>query len=262
MSHDLSGRIALVTGAGRARGIGTAVARLLAECGADIFFTYWHAFDRSQPWGAEEDHPWNLLSALRARDIRAEAAEIDLTPAEAAVSLLDLVEARIGLPDIVVNNAAYSTQTDYEHLDAPALDAHYAVNLRAPALLSAAFARRYSRQHGRIINLVTGSALGPMPGELAYSATKGALERFTCDLAAAVAAKRITVNAVDPGPTDTGWMGDDLKRAIRDASPMGRLGQPEDAAHLIAFLASDEAAWITGQVIHSEGGFRREVRSP
>ncbi len=257
MSLDLTGRTALVTGAGRARGIGTATARLLGERGADIFFTYWHAFDRSQPWGAEDVHPSKFLSELRTRGIRAEAGEIDLSPPDSAVSLLDLVEEQMGLPDIIVNNAAYSTQTDYEHLDAAALDAHYAVNLRAPVLLSVAFAHRYTGEHGRIINLVTGSALGPMRGELAYSATKGALETFTRDLAAGVAAKRITVNAVNPGPTDTGWMGDELKSAIRDVSPMGRLGQPEDAARLIAFLASDEAEWITGQVIHSEGGFQR-----
>ena len=96
-----------------------------------------------------------------------------------------------------------------------------------------------------------------MPEELAYGASKGAVEAFTRSLAAAVAARGITVNAVNPGPTDSGWMDEELRRALLPRFPRGRIGQPEDAARLIAFLASDDAAWITGQVIHSEGGFVR-----
>src|SRR5215204_4589980 len=110
---------------------------------------------------------------------------------------------------------------------------------------------------GRIVNFSSGQSLGPMPGELAYVATKGAIEAFTRTLAAEVGNKGITVNAVNPGPTDTGWMTEELKREIAPRFPSGRIGQPEDAAKLVAFLAGDEAAWITGQVIHSEGGFLR-----
>jgi 3-oxoacyl-[acyl-carrier protein] reductase len=96
-----------------------------------------------------------------------------------------------------------------------------------------------------------------MPNELAYGATKGAVEAFTRSLAAAVMARGITVNAINPGPTDSGWLTDAQRRAILPRFPTGRIGQPEDAARLVAFLASDAAAWITGQVIHSEGGFQR-----
>jgi 3-oxoacyl-[acyl-carrier protein] reductase len=96
-----------------------------------------------------------------------------------------------------------------------------------------------------------------MPEELAYAATKGAIEAFTVTLAAEVGHKGITVNAVDPGPTDTGWMTEELKRELAAKFPSGRVGEPEDAARLVAFLASDEARWITGQIIHSEGGFLR-----
>ena len=107
------------------------------------------------------------------------------------------------------------------------------------------------------MNLISGQFLGPMPGELAYTASKGALQAFTVQLAAEVAELGITVNAVGPGPNDTGWMDDALREALLPRFPMGRIGRPEDAAALVAFLCSEEAGWITGQVVHSEGGFLR-----
>src|SRR5690606_30745622 len=110
---------------------------------------------------------------------------------------------------------------------------------------------------GRIVNFTSGQSLGPMPGELAYAATKGAIEAVTRTLAAEVAPLGITVNAVNPGPTDTGWMDDALRGYVLERSSMGRIGLPEDAARLVRFLVSDEAGWITGQVIHSEGGYIR-----
>jgi NAD(P)-dependent dehydrogenase (short-subunit alcohol dehydrogenase family) len=94
--------------------------------------------------------------------------------------------------------------------------------------------------------------------ELAYGMTKGAIEAFTRSLAAGVGHRGITVNAVNPGPTDTGWMTEELRRELLPKFPPGRIGYPEDAARLVAFLAGDEAAWITGQTIHSEGGFVRK----
>ncbi len=127
------------------------------------------------------------------------------------------------------------------------------------ALLSVEFARRYGNGSGkRIVNLSSGQARGPMVDELAYVATKGAIEAFTLSLSAEVATLGITVNAVNPGPTDTGWMTEWLKAELVRKTGLGRLGQPEDAARLIAFLCSDAAGWITGQVIHSEGGFLRQ----
>jgi 3-oxoacyl-[acyl-carrier protein] reductase len=122
------------------------------------------------------------------------------------------------------------------------------------ALLSVEFARRWpQRTDGRIINFSSGQSLGPMPGELAYVASKGAVEAFTRTLAVEVAARGITVNAVDPGATDTGWMNDTLKADIQRSMRMGRIGQSEDAARLVVFLASVASAWITGQIIHSRG---------
>jgi 3-oxoacyl-[acyl-carrier protein] reductase len=177
---------------------------------------------------------------------------------ESPERLLDAVTELLGPPSILVNNAAHSTRGGYKVLDAATLDAHYAVNLRATALLSVVFAQRFDGETGgRIVNLTSGQSLGPIPGELAYAATKGAIKAFTRTLAAEVGHKGMTVNAVNPGPTDTGWMTEELRQELSAKFPAGKVGEPEDAARLVAFLASDEATWITGQVIHSEGGFYR-----
>ena len=249
MAGNLRGRAAVVTGAGRSRGIGTAICRALAARGADVFFTH---------WGTGEDGPEALLGDLRGAGVRAERLELDLSLTYSPERLLDAVTGRLGPPTILVNNAAFSERDGYERLDASSLDAHYAVNLRATALLSVLFARRFGGEHGRIVNLTSGQSLGPMPGELSYAATKGAIEAFTRTLAAEVGHKGITVNAVNPGPTNTGWMTTELRGELAAKFPAGRVGEPEDAARLVAFLAGEEAGWISGQVIHSEGGFLRQ----
>jgi 3-oxoacyl-[acyl-carrier protein] reductase len=248
--------LALVTGAGRRRGIGAAICRALAATGYDIFFTHWQSYDQIMPWGADADGPAALEEELRATGIRCASMDVDLSLPESPMRVLDAAQAS-GALTVLVNNAAYSTQTNVDTLDAASLDAHYAVNVRAAALLSVEFARRFHGENGRIINLTSGQSLGPMPDELAYAMSKGAIETFTRSLAPAIMARGITINAVNPGPTDTGWMNDEVKMALLPRFPGGRLGQPDDVARLITFLASRAADWITGQVIHSEGGFVR-----
>ncbi len=210
------------------------------------------------PWGADNNGPEALRQELSALGVRCVQIEADLSLADTPAKIMDRAESELGPVSILVNNAAYSTLNDYKTLDAATLDAHYAVNMRGAMLLSAEFLRRFkANMSGRIINMTSGQSLGPMPGELAYAATKGAIEVFTLSLAAAVAGRGIAVNAVNPGPTDTGWMDEATRNDVLSRSPQGRIGRPEDAARLVAFLASDEAGWITGQIIHSEGGFRR-----
>lgn len=258
MEDGLRGKVAIVTGVGRRQGIGAAICRALAANGADVALSYWRAYDREMPWESDEDEPDALLEELRVAGVRAEGVEMDLSLPESPARLLDAATERLRAPSILVNNAAHSTNDGFESLDAETLDAHYAVNVRATALLCAGFARRYpGGAGGRIVNLTSGQSLGPMAGELAYAASKGAIEAFTRTLAAEVGHKGITVNAVNPGPTDTGWMTDELKRELGAKSPFGRVGEPEDAARLVAFLVSEEGAWISGQVLNSEGGFIR-----
>ena len=136
--------------------------------------------------------------------------------------------------------------------DAAQLDRHLAVNVRATALLMAELARRLPGDRGRIVNFTSGL---PLRGELAYAASKGAIAWLTVSAAVELGPRGITANAIDPGPTDTGWMDDELKEAIAAATPLGRVGRPQDAAELVAFLCSERAGWITGRVLRSDGGF-------
>ncbi|WP_419956555.1 SDR family oxidoreductase [Neobacillus niacini] len=249
--YKLNGNVALITGVSHESGIGAAICHKLASNGADIFFSHWCS---DSNWVKEFE------GRIREYGVRCCSLEIDLADSGAPINILEAVTAELGLPAILVNNAAHSLRDGYMNLDAKTLDDHYAVNMRATFLLSVEFARRFRQSPmsaGRIINLTSGQALGPMPGELAYAATKGAISAFTLSLSVELAPLGITVNAVNPGPTDTGWMDEEIRPWMLQKFPLGRIGMPEDAARLVAFLASGEAEWITGQVLNSEGGFLR-----
>ena len=162
------------------------------------------------------------------------------------------------MPWGVEENEPDKLQQTIQNIEAEELDKHYQINLRATLLLSSYFARSFEKESGgRIINLSSGQFKGPMENEIAYAATKGAVDALTISLAAELAPKGITVNAVNPGPTDTGWMAQKLKGELLKKFPQGRIGKPEDTARLVSFLASKEAEWITGEIINSEGGFKR-----
>ena len=253
---DLKGKFALITGASRGSGIGAATCRALAMQGANIMFTTWQAYDREQPHGVDENGPMALEQALLNSGVKVRRLEIDLAHRDSAAQVLDAAQEWLGLPDVLVNNAAHSTRDGFELLDAAKLDAHYAVNMRATFLLAAEFARRakaLGRLSGHIISMSSGQDWGPMPGELAYVATKGAIEAFTLSLASELAPLGITVNAVDPGATDTGWITEQMRREWSVPLGVAKFNQPDDAARVIVFLASDASRHLTGQVIHARG---------
>lgn len=254
---DLSGKRALVTGASRRIGIGAAICRALAHAGADIAFTHWTRYDTGM-YGSSAAEPAELVAELRAMGVQAEAIEFDLSASDAGTRLFDEVASRLGAIDILVNNAAFSTHDNWETLSADSVDSHLLVNARATALLSVEFARRFDKgSGGRIVNFSSGQHLGPMPDELSYAMSKGAIIAFSQSITPDLAKRGITINVVNPGPTDTGWMTPEIVAAVIDNTPSRRAGTPEDVARLISWLVSDEAAWITGQVINSEGGFIR-----
>ncbi len=253
---SLSGKIALVTGASRKVGIGAAICRLLAQSGASVFFTYYTPYDQQRPWGIHPEEPAELLAELRNLGARVEAAEIDLSGTGAAENLFEQAETALGPVDILINNATHDVETDIYGLTGEIMDQHYAVNVRGTALLCAEFARRHDgRTGGRILNLVSGELLSPMKENLPYAITKGAVDALTITLSGSLAPKHITVNAIDPGPTNTGWMNAEYLVWHQQNAPLGRVGLPEDAARLILFLASPLGDWVTGQIIHSRGGF-------
>jgi 3-oxoacyl-[acyl-carrier protein] reductase len=257
MGTRLKGRVALVTGASRECGIGTAICRALAAEGADILFTHWGQYDGAQSYG--EDTGWanRLHSELVQSGVRAAHLEADLADPLAVDAILDFAVKQLGTPSILINNATYWAPSNYRTFDAELIDRHHAVNVRGAGLLSVKFAQRFENTHagrvpGRIIFLVS---KGNDAENLAYLATKGAQISLMEPLAVGLAPLGITVNAVDPGATDSGWMDAATKSYLLPMFPMGRIGQPGDAAQLIVFLAGDEAGWITGQRIISEGGF-------
>lgn len=138
-------------------------------------------------------------------------------------------------------------------LTAEQIDAHLHVNVRASLLLVQAFAKQFDGESGAVVLLTSGAHLGPMTSEVAYAVSKGALAVIVPTLADELADRGIRVNAVNPGPTATGW----TEGIEPTRMPSGRWGEPDDAARLVAWLCSDDGRWVTGQVLNSEGGFRR-----
>lgn len=187
--------------------------------------------------------------------------EADLGDPESPARILQRAIATFGSVDAVVVNHAHGSNQFLETVTAGELDRAWAVNGRATALLAQAFAAYHddARGNGRIVLFTSGQHLGPMPGELPYVMTKGAIHQITRTLADELADRGITVNAINPGPVDTGWASDDLRERMRSAFPAGRWGRPEDIAPIVTWLLSKESAWLTGQVIDAEGGFRRQA---
>ena len=255
LEAGLKGRVALVTGVSRRKGIGFAIAQGLAMLGADVFIHSFSPYDASQPWGADPDGIPAIITTLQKHGTRIAHTEADLLDATAPNRIINAAVEAFEHIDIVIANHAYSTMGSLEELTATQIDKHLQVNVRGTLLLVQEFAAQHDgRPGGRVILLTSGQQLNPMPGELAYIASKGALHQLTLSLSAHLIPRGITVNTVNPGATDTDYATAELYESIRAAHPQGRWGQPEDAARLISWLATDDAQWITGQVVNSTGG--------
>ncbi len=256
----LSGRFALITGVGRRRSIGFAIASRLVQDGAGVMISHFGAHDAAQPWGTDE--PAEVLAALRA--LRADdrqqvlAVDADLTGPTVPDELTDAAVAGLGALDILIcDHARSGGDGALGELDAAMIDGHYAANTRSSLLLAQAFSRVHddTRPGGRVVFITSGQGNGPMPGEVAYAASKAALAGITATIAHQLAPRGITVNTVNPGPVNTGYLDGAAGEALLPRFPLGRLGEPDDPARLIAWLVSEEAAWVTAQVITTDGGF-------
>lgn len=248
-AHPLAGRTALVTGA--SRGIGAAIARALDDAGARVAIT---ARDQSALWRvAGYLGPQTLV-------VRGDLAD----PAEPA-RIVGEVVAAFGGVDVLVNNAAIAERLPTEQTDAAAIDAMYAVNVRAPLLaIGAVIGAMRAQGGGSIINLSSISGVVGTPRRAAYAATKGALDAATRSLAVELGPWGIRVNSVAPGVVDTDLWAKNKNlpgviEGIEAQTPVGRWAQPEDIADVVVFLASDASRFITGETICADGGMARTL---
>lgn len=265
----LRGRTALVTGVSRRGGIGFAVARRLAAYGASVYLHHHVPHDETQPWGADPAGPEGVAAEVRAAlgdpDALVCHGPGDLADTAAPAALLAAAAQALGgrIDILVANHALSGSDGTLEEIDAAMLDAHWAVDTRSVLLLIQAYARQRTgggepTPGGRVVMMTSGQDIaGGMPQEIAYGLAKGALASATRSLATGLADLAVTVNTVNPGPVDTDYLTGQEYQRVAERFPTGRWGMPDDPARLIAWLATDEAEWITGQVIDSEGGFRR-----
>ncbi|RKE17828.1 SDR family oxidoreductase [Streptomyces sp. TLI_171] len=246
--------VALVTGVGRTIGIGAAIAERLAASGWDIAHTYWTPYDTRMSWGVEQGASEAIGAALRARGARHLAVPADLADPATPARLFDQVESGLGPVTALVLSHAESVDSGLLDTTVESFDRHFAVNARASWLLIREFGLRFTGEFGtgRIVALTSDHTVGNLP----YGSSKGALDRITRAAARELAHLGVTSNVVDPGPTDTGWMDDALRAEMTRATPLARLGTPEDAAKLVDFLCSPDGQWINGQLLQSSGGLK------
>ncbi len=248
----LQGRVAIVTGA--SSGIGQGIAERLGSEGAKVIVDYVGSVD-----GAEE-----TKATVEKAGGEAEIVQSDVTSVDANRALVDRAWTKYGRADILVNNAGMEKKSEFWETTEADYDKVMAVNLRGPFFLSQAFVRRLrdAKMPGRIINISSVHEDMAFPGFASYCCSKGGLRMLMRDLAVELGPLGITVNNVAPGaiatPINKALLEDKPKlNALLNNIPLGRLGTPEDVAGLVAFLASDEAAYISGSTFVVDGGLMR-----
>jgi 3-oxoacyl-[acyl-carrier protein] reductase len=243
---DLAGKVAIVTGG--SRGIGRAVCVALAQAGAHVLVNY-----RSNEEAANE-----TLRLVEEAGGTGELLGFDVADPDSVDAAIKDAAKRHGHLDILVNNAGISIDQLLLRVTAKDLDATWATNINGAVFCAKACIRPMIRSRwGRIINLSSVVAESGNPGQVIYSASKAALLGMTRSLAREYASRGITVNAVAPGFIETDMTADlaeEAKRGILERTPLGRIGRPEEVAAAVVFLASEEASYITGQVVRVNGG--------
>jgi 3-oxoacyl-[acyl-carrier protein] reductase len=291
IDQNLSGKVVFITGANH--GIGAAAARAFARQGASVFITYYRGpslysgseiekilsdgvggpalYEAMQQQSAKP-----LVEEIRAAGGQAAAYEANLGDAYIIPYLFDSCEHELGPVDVLVCNHTHCVQETFdpgrvsaggfgvELVSAQGIDDHFAINTRAVALLMSEYVSRFllrgadpadAPHWGRIINLSTDAAHAH-ESNVSYAASKHAIESYSRSAAAELGHYGITVNIVAPGPIQTGYLTPEQEKAVAASTPLGRAGCPEDVADVILFLASEQARWITGQLLYVGGGWR------
>ncbi|HEX8495924.1 MAG TPA: SDR family oxidoreductase [Actinomycetales bacterium] len=188
-------------------------------------------------------------------DLRGSDYDCDLADAESPAQLVERVTRDHGPITALVLSHAHDVLSGVLDTTAESFDRHVAVNARASLLLIAAFARQVPEGGGVVVALTSDATTGNLP----YGASKGALDRLVIAAARELGPLGISANVVNPGPIDTGWMDDELRAGLTGGHPLGRLGTPADIAGVVSFLISDDGRWVSGQLLHTDGGFSARI---
>ena len=246
---ELSGKVAIVTGA--SKGIGAAIARRFAEAGAAVAVNY--ASDKT---GADR-----LVEDIKRGGGKAVAIQANVAKSGDVKRLFAETKAKLGTPSILVNNAGVFSFAPIEAVTEEDIERQFGTNVLGTLLVTKEAVAAFDGAGGSIINLSTIASVNPAPNSVVYSSSKAAVDTITRALALELAPKKIRVNAIAPGATETEGLKTmgltmEVAKSMGMVMPMGRMGQPDDIARVALFLASDQSSWLTGERISASGGQR------
>lgn len=247
---SLYGKVAVVTGA--SKGIGAGIAKSLGASGASVVVNYASSCSYAE----------QVVEEIRVGGGRALAVQADISKPDQVKNLFQEAVTSFGKLNVLVNNAGIFEFGPLEAISEDSYRRVYATNVWGPILSSQQALAYFADEGGSIINISSGVTRMLSAGASLYAGSKGALDLITIVLSKELGPRRIRVNAISPGATDTegahavGAMSDEAKHQYSSMTPLGRVGQPQDIGRLAVFLASDEASWITGEIIHASGGLR------